>query len=146
MNLWRRNFLRIIAQCLHKLENFQNFPIWLAQFYSEQDACTGVHSACRREENGHNLDICILRRLRLRQGQMQGFRGLKVGGGGLNLQIWELDRAHETERTVFLILQVFSMCRCKLWHKRKHKGYSTNSAMNTLWTQNTFTINKTCWQ
>ena len=83
MNLWHRNFLRIIAQCLHKLENFQNFPIWLAQFYSEQDACTGVHSACRREENGHNLDICILRRLRLRQGQMQGFRGLKVGGGVL---------------------------------------------------------------
>ena len=39
----------------------------------------GVHSACRREENGHNLDICVLR---LRQGQMQGFLGLKVGGGG----------------------------------------------------------------
>ena len=80
----------------------------------EQDACTGVHSACRREENGHNLDICVLRRLRLRQGQMQGFLGLKVGGGGLNLQIWDLNRAHETERTVFPILQVFSMCRCKL--------------------------------
>ena len=47
----------------------------------KQDACTGVHSACQREENGHNLDICALRRLRLRQGQMQGFLGLKVGGG-----------------------------------------------------------------
>ena len=23
------------------------------------------------------------------------------GGGGLNLQIWDLNRAHETERTVF---------------------------------------------
>ena len=43
---------------------------------------------------------------------MQGFLGLKVGGGGLNLQIWDLNRAHETERTVFPILQVFSMCRC----------------------------------
>ena len=38
---------------------------------------------------------------------MQGFLGLKVGGGGggggrgLNLQIWDLNRAHETERTVF---------------------------------------------
>ena len=61
----------------------------------------------------HNLDICVLRRVRLRQGQMQGFLGLKVGGG-LNLQIWDLNRAHETERTVFQILQVFSMCRCKL--------------------------------
>ena len=82
---------------------------------SKQDACTGVHSACRREENGHNLDICVLRRLRLSQGQMQGFLGLKVGrGGGLNLQIWDLNRPHETERTVFPILQVFSMCRCKL--------------------------------
>ena len=70
---------------------------------TQQDACTGVHSACRREENGHNLDICVLRRLRLRKGQ-----------GGLNLQTWDLNRAHETERTVFSILQVFSMCRRKL--------------------------------
>ena len=51
-------------------------------FLDKQNACTGVHSACRREENGHNLDNCVLRRLRLRQGQMQGFLGLKVGGGG----------------------------------------------------------------
>ena len=87
--------------------------VFLLNFTYEQDACTGVHSACQREENGHNLDICALRRLRLRQGQMQGFLGLKVGGG-LNLQIWDLNRAHETERTVFPILQVFSMCRCKL--------------------------------
>ena len=69
----------------------------------KQDACTGVHSACRREENWHNMDICV-RRLWLRQGQMQGFLGLKVGGGGLNLQIWDLNRAHETERTVFPML------------------------------------------
>ena len=81
----------------------------------KQDACRGVHSACRREENGHNLEnICVIRRLRLRQGQMQEFLGLKVGGGGLNLQIWDLNQAHETERTVFPILQVFSMCRRKL--------------------------------
>ena len=32
-----------------------------AYLFFEQDACTGVHSACRREENGHNLDICVLR-------------------------------------------------------------------------------------
>ena len=83
------------------------------KFLKEQDACTGVHSACRREENGHNLDICVLRRLRLRQGQMRDFLVLKWGGG-LNLQIWDLNRAHETERTVFPILQVFSMYRCKL--------------------------------
>ena len=53
-----------------------------SDFTVRQDACTGVHSACRREENGHNLDICVVCRLRLRQGQMQGFLGLKVGGGG----------------------------------------------------------------
>ena len=68
-------------------------PDWLRHFilsirtkyqkYTQQDACTGVHSACRREENGHNLDICVLRRLRLRQGQMQEFLGLKGGGGVL---------------------------------------------------------------
>ena len=52
------------------------------------------------EQIACNLDICVLRRLRLRQGQMQGFLGLKVGGGGLNLQIWDLNRAHETERTI----------------------------------------------
>ena len=34
-------------------------------------------SACRREENGHNLDIWVLR---LRQGQIQEFLGLKVRG------------------------------------------------------------------
>ena len=164
---------------MHAITWLVTFAMWLYHVTYVQDTCTGAHSACRREENGHNLDqgayisalirtltqapdqgayvsarsgrlydldICVLRRLRLRQGQMQGFLGLKVGGGGLNLQIWDLNRAHETERTVFPILQVFSMCRRKLWHKRKHKGYSTNSAMNTLWTQNTFTINKTCWQ
>ena len=103
----------------------------------EQDACTGVHSACRREENEHNLDISVLRRLRLTQREMQEFLGLKVGGGGVLIckyGIPDLNRAHETERTVFPIPQVFSMCRRRLWHKRKHKGYSTNSAMNTLWT------------
>ena len=35
---------------------------------------------------------------------MKGFLGLKVEGGGLNFQIWDLNRAHETERTVFPIL------------------------------------------
>ena len=54
-------------------------------------------------------------RSKAQAGQMQGFLGLKVGGGGgLNLPIWDLNRAHETERTVFPILQVFSMCRRKL--------------------------------
>ena len=60
-----------------KLQKF-----WRATDFLKQDACTGVHSACRREENGHNLYICVLRRLRLRQGQMQGFLGLKVGERG----------------------------------------------------------------
>ena len=48
---------------------------------------------------------------------MQEFLGLKVGeggGGGLDLRIWDLNRAHETEKTVFPIPQVFSMCRCRL--------------------------------
>ena len=74
------------------------------------------------------------------RGRCRNFLVLKFGGGGLDLRIWDLNRAHETERTVFPIQQVFSMRRRKLWHKRKHKGYSTNSAMNT------FTINKACWQ
>ena len=76
----------------------------LRQNLCRQDASTGVHSACRREENGHNLDIW---------GRCWDFLVLKCGGG-LNLQIWDLNRAYETERTVFPILQVFSMCRCKL--------------------------------
>ena len=46
-------------------------------------------------------------------GRCRDFLVLKWGGG-LNLQIWDLNRAHETERTVFPIQQVFSMCRCKL--------------------------------
>ena len=36
------------------------------------------------------------------------------GAGGLDLQIRDLNRAHETETTVFPIPQVFSMCRCRL--------------------------------
>ena len=79
----------------------------MKKFVVKQDACTGVHSACRREENGDNLDICVLRRLRLRQGQ--GFLGLKVGGGGLNLHIWDLNRAHETEKLFFQYYR-FSAC------------------------------------
>ena len=85
------------------------------RFHIKQDACTGVHSTYRREENGHNLDrfACVLRRLRLTQRRMQEFLGLKLGRG-LHLQIWDLNRAHETERTVFPIPQVFSMCRRRL--------------------------------
>ena len=45
------------------------------------------------------------------RGRCRDFLVLKCGGGVLNLQIWDLDRAHKTERTVFPILQVFSMCR-----------------------------------
>ena len=59
------------------------------------------------------MDIFGLRCLRLRHGQMQEFLGLKVGGG-LDLQIWDLNRANETERTVFPIPQVFSMCGRRL--------------------------------
>ena len=32
---------------------------------------------------------------------MQGFLGVNVGRGGLNLQIWDLNRAHETEINCF---------------------------------------------
>ena len=41
------------------------------------------------------------------------FFGLKVGEG-LDFQIWDLNGAHETERTVFPIPQVLSMCRRRL--------------------------------
>ena len=47
------------------------------------------------------------------RGRCRDFLVLKWGGG-LNLQIWDSNRAHEMERTVFPILQVFSMCRRKL--------------------------------
>ena len=36
-----------------------------------------------KKMHGHNLDICVLRRLRLTQRQMQEFLGLKLGGGGV---------------------------------------------------------------
>ena len=60
----------------------------------------------------------VLRRPRLKQGQMQELLGLMAGGGGgaggLDLQIWDLNRAHETKTTVFPIPQVFNMCGCRL--------------------------------
>ena len=41
---------------------------WFSRSQNKQDACRGVHSACRREINRHKLDICVLR---LRQGRIQ---------------------------------------------------------------------------
>ena len=45
----------------------------------------------------------------------------------------------------YLMANRRNLRRKKLTDSNLDKGYSTNSAMNTLW-QNTFTINKTCWQ
>ena len=56
---------------------------------------------------------------------MQIFLGLKAGEG-LNLQIWDLNRAHETERTVFQYHR-FSACVDADYDIKE-----TNSAMNTL--------------
>ena len=67
---------------------------------------------------------------------MQEFLGLKEGGG-LDLQIWDLNRVHETERTVFPIPQFFSMCRRRLCHDIKE----TNSANCNEHFMNTYTIN-----
>ena len=44
--------------------------VYSSTLSNEQDACRGVHSACRREVNRHKLDICVLR---LRQGRIQAF-------------------------------------------------------------------------
>ena len=76
---------------------------------TQQDACRGVHSTCRREVNRHKLDICILR---LRQGRISGifasrskFPGLKVGGGGVLISKYgiEIEHMHEAERASFHI-------------------------------------------
>ena len=106
------------------------FKARVGLFYKfKEDTCTGVHSPCQREKNGHNLDIWLLR---LRQGQMQIFLGLKVGEGP-DFQIWDLNRVHKTKRTVFPISGVFGVCIDADYDmKEKHNGYSTNSAMNTL--------------
>ena len=60
----------------------------------EQDACTGVHSACRREE------MCTTP-FTAQAGANAGISWSYGGEGGLDLQIWDLNRAHETETTVF---------------------------------------------
>ena len=44
---------------------------------------------------------------------MQIFLGLNVEED-LDFQIWDLNRVHETERTVFPIPGVFGMCRRRL--------------------------------
>ena len=48
------------------------------------------------------------------RGRCRNFLVLKLGGGDLDLRIWDLNGAHETERSVFPIPQVFSICRRKL--------------------------------
>ena len=82
----------------------------------EQDACTGVHSACQRGENGHNLDIWVLR---LRQGQMQIFLGLKVGEGlAIDFQIWDFF-IYMKQKELFFQYQGFSACVGADYDKRK---------------------------
>ena len=105
-----REELLFVPRYTHRLNSFSStitqqnthFNRYIETSKQQQDAYTGVHSACRREENGHNLDIWVLL-----------IFGLKVGEG-LDFQIWDLNGAHETERTVFPIPQVLSMCRRRL--------------------------------
>ena len=85
---------------LQKLQRFRR----KMPFYSFLILC----SACRRSELFVYYVVYGSGR-----GRCRDFLVLKWGGG-LNLQIWDLNRAHETEKTVFPILQVFTMCRCKL--------------------------------
>ena len=75
----------------------------------EQGACTGVHSACRREE------MCTTPST-AQAGADAGTSWSYGGGGGVagDLQIWNLTRAHKTETTVFPIPQVFNICRRRL--------------------------------
>ena len=68
----------------------------------QQDACTGVHSACRREE------MCTTPSTS-QAGANAGISWSYGGEGGFDLQIWDLNRAHETETTVFPIHR-FSAC------------------------------------
>ena len=51
-----------------------------------------------------------LRRLRLTQRQMQEFIGLLNWGGGLLLQIWDLNRALENRKKLFFQYHRFSAC------------------------------------
>ena len=45
----------------------------------------------------------------LGRGRCRDFLVLKWGGGGLNLHIWDLNRAHETEKLFFQYYR-FSAC------------------------------------
>ena len=67
--------------------------------FIKQDACTGVHSACRREEMCTTLSTA---QPGADVGTSWSYGGGGAGGGlGLDLQIWDLNRALETEATVF---------------------------------------------
>ena len=66
-----------------------------SQVLTKQDACTGVHSACRREE------MCTTPSTAQAGADAGTSWSYGGGGGGLDLQIWDLNRAHETETTVF---------------------------------------------
>ena len=70
------------------------YPKRTEEKHFEQDACTGVHSACRREE------MCTTPST-AQAGANAGISCCYGGEGGLDFQIWDLNRAHETETTVF---------------------------------------------
>ena len=63
--------VRIKIRHARPTQRLQEAVLYVRPFYTKQDACRGVHSACRREVNRHKLDICVLR---LRQGRIQDFR------------------------------------------------------------------------
>ena len=71
---------------LYFFSNFKTYEyVAQGETMMKQDACRGVHSACRREVNRHKMDICVLQ---LRQGRIQAFSYvgqnflvLKWGGG-----------------------------------------------------------------
>ena len=82
-------FQKVMEQILFGLQGVEisvDDVIIHAKSLEKQDACRGVHSACRREVNRHKLDS--LYATMLRQGRIPGnfacrseFPGLKVGRG-----------------------------------------------------------------
>ena len=132
--------------------NFANFIPYNKEtnfvcFDIKQDACRGVHSACRREVNRHKLDICILR---LRQGRIPGifvcrskFPGLKVGRGS-----WLANMALKSSTWS---RKSFSHRQCHGFSACVDAGYDIKKASRIFNKQcnkhsmNTFTISKTCW-
>ena len=72
----------------HRIFYMHRMPLWVRPQQIQQDACTGVHSAFRQEENGTIWIFVYYAVYGSGRGRCRDFLVLKWGGGVLICKYW----------------------------------------------------------